>query len=108
MTLPPPIAAYFEADRRGDREAVAEAFAPDATVLDEGRTHVGRPAIAAWWSETKARYGAELQPLDAAVTDGSDAVVRARVTGDFPGSPAVLRFAFRLAEDGIAALEIGA
>lgn len=35
-------------------------------------------------------------------------IVRATVTGDFPGSPAVLRFAFALSDDRITALEIGA
>ena len=35
-------------------------------------------------------------------------VVRARVTGRFPGSPALLTFAFQLEDGRIAALEIGA
>ncbi len=41
-------------------------------------------------------------------TDGAYAhEVRAKVTGQFPGSPITLTFAFRMKDDRIAALEIG-
>ena len=107
MNLHQPIETYFDADRRRDREALTAAFAADATVTDEGRTYEGRQAIGAWWAETKARYQPVIEPLEASASDGGS-VVRARVSGDFPGSPAVLRFAFRLADEKITALEIGA
>ncbi|HEX2558534.1 nuclear transport factor 2 family protein [Phenylobacterium sp.] len=101
------IAAYFDADRRGDVEALTEVFALEAAVVDEGRTYVGGEAIGAWWSETKARYQTVLQPLE--VREGAEAtVVRARVSGNFPGSPATLTFAFQLDANRIKALEIGA
>ncbi|WP_293678310.1 nuclear transport factor 2 family protein [uncultured Phenylobacterium sp.] len=107
MDLHPAIQTYFDADRRRDQDAVTEVFGPDATVADEGRTHEGREAIGAWWSETKAQYEALLEPLEATRTDGAT-VVRTRVTGNFPGSPVTLTFAFRLAGEHIKALEIGA
>lgn len=107
MDLPPSIETYFDADARGDRRRLVEAFAPDATVLDEGRTYAGRAAIGDWWSQTKARYQTTLQPLEAGPAGGATAV-RALVTGDFAGSPATLTFAFRLQDGQIAALEIGA
>ena len=107
MNLQPPIAAYFDADRRGAVEAVTGAFAPDATVVDEGHAYVGGEAISGWWSETKSRYQTVLQPLN--VREGAEAtVVRARVSGAFPGSPAVLTFAFQLEANRIKTLEIGA
>ena len=56
MNLPSPIQAYFDADKSNDGEALIRAFAPDAVVKDEGRSHAGRQAIAAWWRETKAKY----------------------------------------------------
>ena len=107
MDLHPAIETYFDADREGAREALTEAFTPDAAVADEGRTYRGRQAIGDWWTETKARYRTVLQPLDADQVDGAT-VVQAQVTGDFPGSPAVLKFAFRLDAHGITSLEIGA
>ena len=107
MDLPPSIETYFDADAHGARERLVDAFAPDATVRDEGRTYSGRRAIGDWWSQTKARYQTTLEPLDVG-QDGGATVVRALVSGDFPGSPATLTFAFRLQDDQIAALEIGA
>jgi hypothetical protein len=107
MDLHPTIQTYFDADRRRDRDALAEAFAGDATVTDEGRTHVGRDAIGAWWAETKAQYEPVLEPLEATPANGAT-IVRARVSGNFPGSPAVLAFAFQLAGDRITSLEIRA
>jgi hypothetical protein len=107
MDLHPLIRTYFDADRRRDREALTDTFAPDATVVDEGRIHVGREAIGAWWSEKKAQYQSVLEPLDASKVDGAT-VVNAQVSGDFVGSPAILTFAFGLAHGRIRFLEIGA
>ncbi len=107
MRLPSPIQTYFAADERGDGEAVAGTFAPDAVVSDEGHSYTGRPAIDAWRRETKARYQVVAEPLEA---DGDCGVttIRARVTGQFPGSPAMINFTFRLSGDLIARLEITA
>lgn len=107
MDLHPSIETYFDADRRRDCEALTAAFAQDATVIDEGRIHVGREAIGAWWSETKTQYEAVLEPLEASTGHGATEV-RARVSGNFAGSPAILTFAFQVADGRIHALEIGA
>jgi ketosteroid isomerase-like protein len=107
MHLPPAIQAYFDADRRNDCEAVVACFAPDATVHDEGRSHAGHYAIGTWWEQSKARYRHMAEPLEAQDHDGISRV-RARITGEFPGSPAMLTFAFSLAADKISSLEIGA
>lgn len=107
MDFPGPIRAYLDADRRGDADALAHAFATDAVVRDKGRTHAGRPAIAAWWREAKAEYGHTVEPLGMDVGDGAT-TLRARVTGRFPGSPATLAFAFRLRGSEITHLAIGA
>jgi hypothetical protein len=40
------------------------------------------------------------------MSSGSAVVVRARVTGDFPGGPVELRFQFTLRGDRIESLEI--
>ena len=107
MRLPPAIQAYFEADGQSDSRAVSNCFVPDAIVSDEGRSHSGHDAIGRWWQDAKAKYRHVAVPLE---TSDHDPVikVRARVTGAFPGSPATLTFAFRLANEKIAALEIGA
>ena len=107
MHLSPTIQAYFEADRRNDCEAVVDCFAPDATVQDEGRTHAGHYAIGTWWEQSKARYRHTAEPLEVQDDDGVSRV-RAKVVGEFPGSPALLTFAFSLADSKIKNLEIGA
>lgn len=107
MDLPPSIDTYFDADSRGALDLLIGAFALDAIVADEGRTYSGRQAIGAWWSETKARYQTILQPLEVCQVGGAT-VVRALATGNFAGSPATLTFAFRLEDNQIKALEIGA
>jgi hypothetical protein len=107
MNLPSPIQAYFAADKQSDDEALIQAFAPDAIVKDEGHTYNGHHAIGAWWRETKDKYQTAIEPLEAG---GEDDVttVRARVTGQFPGSPAMLSFMFRLDGDRISRLDIEA
>ena len=107
MTLPPPILAYFTAETKGDDVALINAFAPDAAVKDEGRLHVGRHTIEAWWRAAKAKYQHTVEPLETGVT-GDVIRVLARVTGRFPGSPATLTFAFRVEGDQITSLEITA
>lgn len=102
--LPGPIAAYFDADRR-DGQAVARCFTADGVVLDEGRTHSGPAAIAAWKTASSARYRYSVQPLSLE-TQGHGYLVTSRVSGDFPGSPVDLRYRFTLEQDRVAALEI--
>ncbi|WP_428685420.1 nuclear transport factor 2 family protein [Reyranella sp.] len=107
MKLPTPLQIYFEADQAGGDAAPLEAFASDAVVTDEGRTHAGHAAIAAWWRAAKEQYRHTAEPCEVREEEGLT-LVRARVTGRFPGSPAMLTFAFRLADARIAALRIGA
>ena len=106
MILPLPIQRYFTADAARDAAALSAAFAPDAAVQDEGETHQGAAQILAWWHAAKRKYNHRAEPIDLTQT-AETAVVRARVSGDFPGSPAVLRFAFELAGDRIRSLTIG-
>ena len=105
--LPAPIAAYVEAANAHDPARVAACFQPDATVRDEGRSHHGCEAIAAWAAETGTRYAPTITPDAIAHADGLYRL-QAEVSGNFPGSPASLAFRFALGADGIVSLEIGA
>ena len=106
MQLPSPVRTYFDAEQRNDADPLAAAFTDDAVVRDEGAEHVGPAAIRAWWQAAKAKYRHVAEPLEATQTDGRT-IVRARVTGEFPGSPATLTFAFTLMDNRVALLEIG-
>ncbi len=104
LELPKPIAAYFTADKEAN-EAVAECFAENAVVTDEGRTHRGRAAIRQWKADASAKYQYTSEPFACERRDGR-VVVTSRLTGNFPGSPLDLRFFFVLDGEQIAALEI--
>ncbi|BBE71887.1 nuclear transport factor 2 family protein [Oharaeibacter diazotrophicus] len=106
MDMPTAVRTYFDADRDADPERLARAFASDAVVEDEGRRHHGHAAIRAWWLAAQAQYRPTTEAVEVA-RDGDGVVVRARVSGDFPGSPAVLAFAFTLENDLITTLRIG-
>jgi hypothetical protein len=74
-------------------------------VKDEGHTHRGRTEIRRWKEEASARYQYTSEPLACEQTDGK-IVVTCRLTGNFPGSPAELRFFFKLEGEKIAALDV--
>lgn len=104
ITLPKAIADYFAADQVNST-AVALCFAENATVKDERQTHIGRDAIRQWKEEASAKYSYTSEPF--AINEEDDkTVVEVHVSGDFPGSPIDLRYAFVLDGDQIAQLEI--
>ncbi|MDC7787247.1 nuclear transport factor 2 family protein [Rhodoplanes sp. TEM] len=103
LQLPPPVAAYFAAGRSG--ADIGPCFGETAVVVDERATHAGRDAIRHWHAAATTKYRYVAEPLAVAEADGRT-VVTARVTGDFPGSPIDLRYAFVLDGDAITRLEI--
>lgn len=105
IQLPGPIAAYFEADRSRDADAVAACFSDHGVVKDERRTHAGREAIRRWKTEAATAYTYTVEPI-ALSEDQDRTVVKGHVVGDFPGSPVDLRYLFTLDGDRIASLEI--
>lgn len=105
LVLPEPIATYFASDTK-DGAAVARCFTVDAAVVDERNTHRGRDAIARWKTEATAKYDYVSNPV-AIEGMGDRLIVTARLTGNFPGSPLDLRYAFTLEGTEIARLEIG-
>ncbi len=48
LRLPDSIRLYLEGSTGEAAERAAQAFAPEGSVHDEGRTHVGQAAIGAW------------------------------------------------------------
>lgn len=105
--LPFPVAAYVEATNHQDAARVAACFTREGTVRDEGTVRRGGADIAAWVRETSTRYQFRIEPVGVMETDGH-CRLEARVSGNFPGSPATLQFHFALQPEGIASLEISA
>jgi len=100
LTLSKNLERYFAAQNAHDAEGMAACFAPDAKVTDEGKEYAGRDEIRSWKEETIAKYGISIEPLHTSERDGATTVV-AKVTGNFPGSPAELSYDFGLASDGL-------
>lgn len=105
LTVPRPVADYLAAEQAKDAEQLSLCFTVDGLVHDEGRDYRGRAAILQWKQAAEKRYRYTMQPLSAH-THGNEVTVRARLTGDFPGSPAELNFFFKLSNDKIVSLEI--
>ncbi|MGO7591682.1 nuclear transport factor 2 family protein [Rhizobium leguminosarum] len=105
MDLPDIVNMYFDADSRNDADALVKTLAADAVVEDENARHQGVVAIREWWVAAKkaAQYVAE--PVESSV-EGDKALVRAKVSGQFPGSPVTLTHAFTIKGDKIVRLEI--
>ena len=106
IQLPAALALYVKAENSGDVSLLAECFAPCATVRDEGRTYRGLPAIREWKAATKTKYNHTVTPLEVTRRDAAT-VLKARLDGDFPGSPVTLEFRFMLDAGKIVSLEIG-
>jgi len=105
LKLPAPIETYIAAENAGDVAVLSNCFAENAVVQDEGRTIRGLAAIQQWKRETKEKYHHSVEPLACAEKDAK-IVVKARLTGDFPGSPVDVHFIFGLEGDRIGSLEI--
>ena len=105
LPLPEPIELFISSESTHDLVALAACFAAHATVRDEGQTVQGLEAIKAWRLETRKKYRHTVEPVGINARDGNT-VVTAKLTGEFPGSPIALDFAFNLEDGKIAALEI--
>ncbi len=104
LEMPKPIAAYFAADEKNG-EAVARCFTENATVKDEGHTYEGRSAIEQWKDAASAKFQYTCEPF-ACGRENGQVIVTSRLTGNFPGSPADLRFIFKIEGAEIASLEV--
>jgi hypothetical protein len=105
LNVPEPVAAYLAAEEAKDAEKLALCFTDDGAVLDEGEDHRGREAILQWKQKADRTYRYVLVPLHARA-EAEAVIVRARITGDFPGGTVDLDHIFKLSGDKIASLEI--
>lgn len=105
VDMPKPVADYFAAEIGNDQEALAQCFAEQALVQDEGQTIHGVAAIKQWMAAAKTKYQHTTEPLSV-VRRGGKIIVTAKVSGNFPNSPVQLDHIFGLQDDKIISLEI--
>jgi ketosteroid isomerase-like protein len=103
--LPALIAAYIAAENGDDADALAQCFADNAVVRDEGQTVNGLAAIKQWKTDSKRKYQHTIEAIRS-VQKGDTTVVTNRLSGNFPGSPIIVDFTFQVKDNKIALLEI--
>jgi hypothetical protein len=85
-TLPGIIATFFDATNRGDTRAFLAAFAPNAVLVDWGRTFIGVNKIASWDQTDNIGVASQLTVLSWTGDDnGGDAKVAVK-GGGFNGT----------------------
>ncbi len=105
MNLPKVITDLVEAQNNFDSIAYANCFSETAEMFDEGKSYKGRVEIQSLLEETNEKYQSMMKPLEY-TEDGTSSVLSAEVSGNFPGSPAVLQFHFTLKNNLIDYLKV--
>jgi ketosteroid isomerase-like protein len=105
MKLPAIIAELVNAQNSQDSVAYADCFTTDAIVFDEGHDHHSKEEIKAWIKSANAEYQASMEPIEYSESDGH-AVLTAKISGTFPGSPIVLKYKMEIAQGLIRSLKI--
>jgi ketosteroid isomerase-like protein len=100
------VRRYFELDADRDIDAIVALFAADATVVDEGETRHGTMEIRAWQTGPASRYRYTTEVLGTVAVEPDRYVVTGRLTGNFPGGTAELKWDFTLAGGRIGRLVI--
>lgn len=89
--LEPPIREMIDATNRGDRDALLGAFADDATLIDFGRSFVGKTEIARW--NDNENIGTQNRiTVTSVARSGRSVTVGITVTGDGYNGGGTLRF----------------
>lgn len=105
MNLPKVIADLVKAQDEFDAETYAGCFSDTAVVFDEGRTHRGRNEIKLWIDKANREYRTVMTPIEY-TQSGQTGVLKAKISGTFPGSPVTLDYHFSISNGQIDALKI--
>lgn len=103
MNLPIVIADLAKAQNNFDSVAYSNCFSETAVVFDEGKTYNGKIEIQQWIKKANEEYQPVMKPLEYSATEE---ILKAEVSGNFPGSPIVLSYHFELKEGLIQSLKI--
>ncbi|TDX86354.1 nuclear transport factor 2 family protein [Epilithonimonas xixisoli] len=103
MNLPNVLTKLAEAQNNFDSATYADCFSENAVVFDEGKTHNGKPEIQQWIQKANEEYHATMKPLE---YSEAEEILRAEVSGNFPGSPIVLSYHLKIDNDLITSLKI--
>ncbi len=105
MKLPSIIADLLTAQEKYDSNAFSECFSDDAVVFDEGKTYRGKKEVRQWNEMTNTKYKTKYEPLEV-TTKGDKITLKAKISGTFPGSPAIIEYHFETKNSKIISLQI--
>lgn len=95
-TLPSLVVTYLDA-QEGHRHADALShFAPDAVVVDDGKTYRGIDEISQWLMRSASEYEYTSTRIGQRHDDEAHTTVYIRLEGNFPGGTVTLRYMFEL------------
>jgi hypothetical protein len=103
MNLPNVVAELVKTQNNFDSVAYSNCFSETAVVFDEGRTYNGKIEIQQWIKNANEEYQANMKPLD---YSEKEELLRAEVSGNFPGSPIILSYHLKLNDGLIQSLKI--
>ena len=103
---PDVIRRYFLFDAEREIDSIIALFTDDATVIDEGETRHGTTAIRSWQTGPASQYTYTTDVLATDALTPDRFVVTGRLTGNFPGGTAELKWDFTLAGDRLSQLVI--
>lgn len=104
--LPATIRAYLAAHAAGEADTAIRSFAPDAVVVDDGRSFRGTAEVLAFLRAAGAEFDYTTELVGAGRIDAEHWVALQRLEGDFPGGVVDLRFRFTLTDDLVSELVI--
>lgn len=103
MNLPIVIADLAKAQNNFDSVVYTNCFSETAVVFDEGKTHNGKIEIQQWIKKANEEFQPVMKPIEYSATEE---ILKAEVSGNFPGSPVVLSYHFELKDGLIESLKI--
>src|SRR4249920_2784457 len=104
--LPAVVARYFERDTDRDIDSIVSLFAEDAIVVDEGEERHGTVEIRAWQTGAASKYTYTTEITGTEVLGPDRYLVTGRLTGNFPGGTADLKWDFTIEGQHIMRLTI--
>lgn len=105
MNLPKAVENLVAAQNNFDSTAYANCFSETAVVFDEGRTHKGKKEIEHWIADANERYKAVMKPVEFEEKE-NESILKAEVSGTFPGSPVLMTYRLEMADELIQSLKI--
>jgi hypothetical protein len=106
VTIPDVVSHYFELDPKRDIDQIVALFADDATVIDEAETRNGIAEIRAWRAGPAIQYTYTTEVSSTEHIGPDRYLVTGRLTGNFPGGTADLKWDFTVAGERITRLVI--